>query len=142
MSFRIAPPAAPGSLFKQAAPVRKKKLQMGRQPRERDEAHLQAIRQCPCVKCGIDPAGEAAHIRITRAGKPIAGIGNKPSDCWTAPLCHDEHMEQHRVGEVSFWADVGIDPLKLAEKLYAVSPNTEAMRAICHLFMAAAKLED
>lgn len=142
MSTRIAAPAAPGSLFKQPRPERKKKLQMGRKPRQRDSSHLEAIRQCPCVKCGIDPAGEAAHVRITREGKPIAGIGNKPDDAWTTPLCHDHHMEQHSVGEISFWAEVGIDPLKLAAKLYAVSPNTEAMRAVCHLFMAVAMEND
>jgi hypothetical protein len=133
MSYRIAAPAAPGSLFKQPAPVRKKKLDMGRKPRERDEEHLEAIRQCPCLKCGIDPAGEAAHIRISSAahGKPNAGIGNKPDDKFTLPLCHQDHMEQHALGESSFWADVGIPPLKMAESLYRLSPNTEAMRAAC-----------
>lgn len=142
MAFRCRPVSAPGALFKQPQPVRRKKLDMGRKPRERDEAHLEAIRQCPCVVCGIDPAGEAAHVRITRQGKPIAGIGNKPDDQWVTPLCHADHMEQHSVGELSFWHDVGIDPLKLAAKLHEVSPNVEVMRSICHLFIASKLIAD
>lgn len=142
MSHRIFAPAAPGSLFKQAAPVRKKKLDMGRKPRERDEAHCEAIRQCPCVKCLIDPAGEAAHIRMTRAGKPISGVGNKPDDKFTTSLCHEHHMEQHSIGEISFWADIGIDPIRLAETLYRLSPNIEAMRACVFAAHAIAVRED
>jgi hypothetical protein len=66
---------------------------------------------------------------MTRAGKPITGIATKPDDQFTAPGCHDCHMEQHRVGEASWWHGLGIDPLRLADALYRLSPNVEAMRA-------------
>jgi len=128
-SFRIPSLAAPGALLKAPTAMRKQKYDMGRNPRQRDVLHLEAIRQCPCVACGLDPCGEAAHIRMTRTGKPTSGIGNKPSDFFTAPLCASCHREQHNVGELSFWADLEIDPLRLAETLYRLSPNVEAMRA-------------
>lgn len=121
--------AAPGALLKAPTPVRKVRQDMGRAPRQRDADHLEAIRQCPCVKCGMDPCGEAAHVRMTRTGKKISGIGNKPSDFFAVPLCRDCHGEQHRVGELSFWHNLEIDPLRLAETLYRLSPNIEAMRA-------------
>ena len=126
MAYRFAAPCPPGTLFKGA---KRKPLDMGRKPRVRDAEHLDAIRQCSCVKCGLDHGCEAAHIRITRVGKPISGIGNKPDDKFTTSLCHDCHLEQHRVGEVPFWNEIGIDPLRLAEALYRLSPNVEAMRA-------------
>jgi len=137
---RISKIAAPGSLFKSGKPHRKLKA-TGREPRERDEAHLDAIRQCPCIRCGIDPAGEAAHLRLTAPGKPNAGIGSKPHDRYVLPLCREDHDEQHRIGEVKFWKDVGIDPLVMAERLYRVSPNTEAMRSLVWAAQAIAGAE-
>lgn len=125
MAARVAPPAPIGSLFKQPhkAAVRK--------PRERDAGHLAAIRQCQCLKCGRDRAGEAAHLRITSArhGKRLTGIGEKPDDRWCLPLCHACHMEQHAIGEMTFWA--GLDPLRIAQSLWMVSPDIEAMRSVC-----------
>lgn len=123
---RFFPPAAPGSLFK-CASVKPRKVKDGQ--RVRDEKHLAAIRKLPCCACGIDPGGEAAHIRMTRAGKPITGIGLKPSDEFCLPLCHDEHMQQHAQGEVLFWEQVGIDPLRMAANLFALSPDIDKMRA-------------
>lgn len=137
MSFRIAPPAAPGSLFKQPAPARKKKLQMGRQVRERDTEHLEAVRACPCISCGLDNRCEAAHIRISRGRDTGGGTALKPSDNLVTPLCVGCHREQHAGSEVQFWEAIGIDPFLVAAKLYAVSPNVELMRAIVHLFIAA-----
>lgn len=135
MASRLANIAAPGSLLKQpGGAVRKKKPsgQGQRQPRERDEEHLDAIRQCPCLSCGHDPCATAAHLRISSAEheKKNAGIGAKPSDRWTTPLCHDCHMKQHSEGENAFWKRLALDPFKIADALYRVSPNIEAMRAM------------
>lgn len=140
MAGRVSPPSPPGSLFKGETPKRTKKKDMGRAPRAHDAQHLEDVRQCPCLKCGIDPAGEAAHIRMTRDGKPITGMGAKPDDKYALPLCHSDHMEQHRVGELAFWREVGIDPLKVAERLYA-APGVEAMRAMCFAAQAIAATE-
>lgn len=123
MSARISPIAASGSLFKgdrtkhKAAP-------------KRDYApdHLALIRRCPCISCDQDPAGEAAHYRASDDGKPITGVGVKPDDKWTLPLCHACHMRQHAIGELKFWSILAIAPLVLALKLYRLSGDIEAMR--------------
>jgi hypothetical protein len=106
-----------------------------REPRERDERHLRAIRQCPCVLCK-GPA-EAAHVRYgdPERGKRSVGIGERPSDCWVCPLCPQHHRlandSQHATGdERAWWEARGIDPLALAARLYAVSPDVEAMTRI------------
>lgn len=54
----------------------------------------------------------------------------KPDDRWTVPLCREHHEEQHKVGEPIFWHALGIEPLRLAERLYAVSPHIEQMTAV------------
>lgn len=134
MTARISAIAAPGSLFKSAAPSRKRKS--GRRGEvKRDACYLALIRRCPCLSCDCDPAGVAAHVRITRVGKPIAGTGIKPGDQWTLPLCQACHTDgpkaQHVVGELQFWSDLGLDPLVICQRLYSASPDIEAMRMVC-----------
>lgn len=124
---RFFPPAAPGSLLKGANTVPRRKDK--HEPRQRDEPHLEAIRKVMCISCGIDPGGEAMHIRLTRVGKPITGMGLKPSDRFTLPGCHDCHMTQHREGEVTYYEQLGIDPLRMAATLFALSPDIDKMRA-------------
>lgn len=131
---RISAIAPPGSLFKGTSP--KKKGKSGRQGEvKRDANYLALIRRCPCLSCDQDPAGVAAHVRMTRTGKPIAGTGMKPGDQWTLPLCDACHTSgpgaQHRVGEVMFWADLGLDPLVICQRLYSASPDIETMRMVC-----------
>lgn len=131
MSGRISPIAPPGSLFKGTAPKKK-----GKSPdTKRDAKHLVLIRKCPCLSCDADPAWIAAHVRMTRTGKPIAGMGAKPDDRWTLPLCDSCHASgpkaQHKVGELQFWSDLGIDPIAVCERLYSASPDIEAMRLVC-----------
>jgi len=67
----------------------------------RDKAHLKFIRSLPCVRCFQAPS-QAAHIRL--GGK--AGIGQKPCDSKTIPLCPACHFTQHNVGEQSFHGDM------------------------------------
>jgi hypothetical protein len=89
-----------------------------RQPRERDEKHLDFIRSLPCCICGaIDT--EAAHIRTASLenGKLHTGMSEKPSDKWAVPLCNEHHREQHSMNEMSFWKSYGIDPFMLALSL-------------------------
>jgi len=132
MALRCLPVAAPGSLLKGTAAPKAKKGETTKPVRERDAGHLEALRQCPCVACGHDPAGEAAHISMASAkhGKPEKGMGSKSADQWTLPLCHACHMRSHEVGEQPFWRDLGLDPLMLAAALYRASSNIEAMRAM------------
>lgn len=82
----------------------------------RDKAHLENIRQCPCIKCGTMERIEASHIRINGDG----GIAQKPSDNRVLPLCHDCHARQHKQGEFTFWGgfDGVINAIELALSLY------------------------
>lgn len=118
---RVTAPDIPGSLFKRPQPIRRRE----KDP-DRDPVHLAAIRMLPCLACGRDPCGEAAHVRMGS----LAGMGRKPPDRLTVPLCHECHMTQHSCGELSFYADLGIAPTILADRLYGVSPNIAKMRAM------------
>lgn len=140
MTHRLTAPARPGTLFKSPSPVKRKPQ---RNLRERDEEHLAAIRQCPCLWCGKEPGGEAAHVRMAAAsfGKPLAGIGVKPDDKFCVPLCHECHMEQHSVGELSFWTAARIAPLSVAALLYQLSPNVPAMQSACRTAILFAQSE-
>ena len=89
--------------------------------------HLDFIRQLPCVVCHDNTATEAAHLRYgdRRAAKPQTGMGIKPDDCWTLPLCSKHHAEQHTMGERIFWSRGAVDPVFLALALYRVSGDHE-----------------
>lgn len=60
----------------------------------------------------------------------------KPSDKWVLPLdrgCHLTDVDAiHKVGEPAFFAQLNIDPLLTCERLYAVSPDIVAMRAVVY----------
>ncbi len=85
-------------------------------------SYLAWIRTLPCVLCGDDVTTEAAHLRlaIRTLNKPITGMGIKPDDLWTLPLCHVHHETQHRVGEAVFWNSFIIDPGLMCLALWQV----------------------
>ncbi len=128
---RIAYPVAPGDLLKRFdAPPRPRKTEA-----ERDPEYLAAVRQCPCLSCGMDPAYEAAHVRFASgAHGKASGMGKKPEDRWALPLCPDDHRlfrtSQHYQGEVQFWAKLNINPLIVCDRLYAQRGDLVAMRAV------------
>jgi hypothetical protein len=96
--------------------------------REKSKRHLDYVRSLPCVICGDPVHTQAAHVRFAdpRAAKDITGMGTKPSDEWTVPLCNRHHEEQHRGGEREFWRRHGIDPVFVAMALSRESGNYEA----------------
>lgn len=111
--------------------------------RMEDPRHLDLIRQLPCLVSGIMPA-EPAHIRFASAtfAKPITGIGQKPDDKWTVPLCPWLHTicssAQHREGEEIWWEERGFSPLMVASNLYSASvalreAKTTAEEIVRHL---------
>jgi hypothetical protein len=106
-----------------------------REASERDPTYLSRIRQCPCLRCGMDPCGMAAHVRMgcNALGKKTAGTGRKPADRWAVPLCGDCHLRdndsQHKVGERQFWYGVGINPLLVCQHLWVQREDLMAMRA-------------
>ncbi len=103
-----------------------------RKNRVHDEKHLDFIRSLPCACCLNDIETEAAHLRVSSAahGKVNPGVGCKPDDRWTIPLCGRHHREQHGGGELTFWNKHGIDPFKLSTDLWI---NTGDYAAGCRI---------
>lgn len=129
---RIVPPSPPGALLKRfdSQPPTPHKKDAGR---EKD--YLAEIRQLPCLKCGVEPCGEAAHVRFASAafGKS-SGMNKTPDDRWALPVCRSDHLlakdAQHKQSELSFWSAIGINPLLAAVRLYEKRGDLVAMRAL------------
>lgn len=128
---RIMPPDPPGRLLKRLYGIRRvRKIVEGT-----DEAYLAQVRQLPCLKCGMEPCLEAAHVRITSAAFHKFNAGGKtPADKWALPLDHGCHVADrdalHRIGEFLFWHQLGLNPLLICEGLYAKRGDLVAMRAV------------
>jgi hypothetical protein len=84
--------------------------------------HLAFVRQLACVACGKAAPSEAAHVRSGTDG----GVGVKPSDRYAVPLCTACHARQHRIGELTFWSALRIDPLNVALRLWTISADIKA----------------
>jgi hypothetical protein len=97
-----------------AAPVDKSVLAVAAPRRYRDREHPRAIIKQPCLVCGRKPS-DPHHLRYAQ---PRA-LGRKASHEFTVPLCRMHHREVHRAGdERAWWKAAGIDPLKVAHKLW------------------------
>jgi len=82
--------------------------------RYRDKEHLRYVTLQPCLLCARKPS-DAHHLRFVQ---PRA-LGRKTSDEFAVPLCRIHHRAAHRVGdERAWWKATGIDPLKIARKLW------------------------
>jgi hypothetical protein len=82
--------------------------------RYRDKEHLRYVTLQPCLLCARKPS-DAHHLRFVQ---PRA-FGRKASDELAVPLCRIHHRAAHRAGdERAWWKVVGIDPLKVARKLW------------------------
>lgn len=68
--------------MQKAKPVRNPKL-------------LAKVRSLPCVVCLRVGGVDAHHVKTRKTGGPDEG--------WNLmPLCHDHHMEWHRIGSITF----------------------------------------
>lgn len=94
-------------------------------PRQHDEKHLRFVRGLPCTICGNNVETQAAHVRFACgwAAKRNTGLGEKPDDRFTVPLCGKCHREQHDMNEREFWIQRGKDPVCIALALWANSGN-------------------
>jgi len=133
---RLTPPSPLGSLLKRAGVPTRSRIS----PEERNPDYLALVRQCPCLRCGMEPS-EAAHVRYASAafGK-ASGMQKKPEDRFAVPLCADCHRldrdAQHKQNERGFWEQIDINPLLVAAHLYAQRGDLVAMRAVCFVAIA------
>jgi ERF superfamily len=82
--------------------------------RYRNKEHLRFVIRQPCLLCGRKPS-DPHHLRFVQ---PRA-LGRKSSDEFAVPLCRTHHRAVHRAGdERAWWKATGIDPLKVARKLW------------------------
>ena len=83
--------------------------------------HLAWVRTLRCVARadGCLSAVQAHHVRTGNTG---GGMGMKPDDCWTVPLCAKHHYDLHTIGCRTFEARHRLDLRALAEELAAKSP--------------------
>ncbi len=95
-----------------------------RQPRIKDERFLTYIRGKRCCACGSLTNIQAAHLRGARPdlGKRPTGMGERPDDKWSIPLCSNCHLDSpaavHKIGEARFFEKMSFDPFELAVALY------------------------
>lgn len=139
---RILPPSAPGSLLKRFdAPASRRDYRAEPGNGERDPDYLAMVRTLPCLYCGMEPCGEAAHVRMASAAfRKASGMNKTPPDKWALSLCGPDHRvlktAQHQHGEAQFWYRLGISPLIVCEKLFAQRGDLVAMRAVVFLAIA------
>jgi hypothetical protein len=82
--------------------------------RYRNKEHLRYVTLQPCLLCARKPS-DAHHLRFVQ---PRA-LGRKASDEFAVPLCRIHHRAAHRASdEPGWWKAAGIDPLKIARKLW------------------------
>lgn len=84
-----------------------------------DEAHLRAIRKCPCCIPGCNVVGVDPHHLKSVAG--TRGMGLRAPDQYAVPLCRSHHDEVERISSRSerAWFDGhGINAEDLADRLW------------------------
>jgi ERF superfamily len=82
--------------------------------RYRNREHLRYVAQQACLVCGRKPS-DPHHLRHVQ---PRA-LGRKASDEFAVPLCRSHHRAVHRSGdERAWWQAAGIEPVKVARKLW------------------------
>jgi ERF superfamily protein len=94
--------------------IDKSVLTVGVSRRYRNREHLRYVMQQPCLVCGRKPS-DPHHLGFTQ---PRA-LGRKVSDEFAVPLCRGHHRAVHRSRhERAWWRQAGIDPIKVARKLW------------------------
>ncbi len=117
-----------------ALPARIQK-QRKRATRWRSPAHTAFVRSFCCAMCGSHTNIEAAHVRMGSG----AGIGQKPDDWRTAPLCAGPHSNihgmlgchnrQHIRGEESFWREYQAIHVQSVDQLLSELAKASPKRA-------------
>jgi hypothetical protein len=98
----------------QARGIDKSVLTISTPKRYRNKEHLRFVARQPCLFCGRKPS-DPHHLGFLQ---PRA-MGRKASDEFAVPLCRTHHRAAHGAGdERGWWKSAGIDPEKVARKLW------------------------
>ena len=117
LAKRNVEPSSSASPRAERSKIDKSALALSEPKRVRSKEHLRFVAQQPCVICGRTPA-HAHHIRYAQPRE----LALKVSDEFTVPLCAIHHSENHATGdERRWWHERKIDPLAIAEQLWAQS---------------------
>lgn len=98
--------------------------------------YRQRIRDCGCIIAGCNADAQCAHLRFSSAeyGKFNPGVGSKPHDKFSLPLCQWHHLDapdaQHKQNEQEFWSSYSIDPLAVAASLWEARDSLDDMQKI------------
>jgi hypothetical protein len=93
--------------------------------RYRNREHLRYVAQQACLVCGRKPS-DPHHLGFTQ---PRA-LGRKVSDEFAVPLCRGHHRAVHRSrDERAWWRQAGIDPIKVARRLWKETHQRRSQRA-------------
>lgn len=71
--------------------------------------------------CDERHAPDVAHVRTPNN----AGMGRKPSDEWSVPLCRTHHRRAHQIGDKAFELERGIDLAAKAHEFASQSPDRQ-----------------
>ena len=82
------------------ASILRKRSATSRTERVRDRAYLDSFQGAACWNCGGTGTTVGAHIRWGQEG----GVGLKPSDDLTVPLCFSCHASQEKSPGSEWWA--------------------------------------
>jgi hypothetical protein len=94
--------------------INKSMLILATPRRYRNPEHLRYVAQQACLICGRKQS-DPHHLRYLQ---PRA-LGRKASDEFAVPLCRSHHRAVHRASdELAWWKAAGIDPVKVARKLW------------------------
>lgn len=134
MASQIKHPKAGLANFRPPLRERTKVKPSAQQRREgNSKKYLACIRKLPCVCCfRLDRPSDPHHL--LSAGE--RAFGQRATDKLAVPLCRTHHDEIHQKhltrGERAFFAQFGIDPLELANALYAAKYDVGKMLLILH----------
>lgn len=100
-----------------------------RKPNEKLRAkHLDFVRSLEiCVACGARGPVDPAHVRMSDGAHSKFNTMSRKDDRFALPLCAQCHrVDQHvKNSERGFWARLGIDPVDVSARLFAVSGDYE-----------------
>ena len=98
-----------------------------RASRWRSQAHLNFVRSHECCVPGCPGRPiEAAHLRMGSG----AGMSQKPDDFSVTSLCKIHHLQQHSLGEATFWKAAKCDPHELVEEFIRASPKRREIEQV------------